>query len=242
MPAAMTHPATTRRTAKAPLRTLPEQIADELGGDIANGVIRPGERLREINIAERYGVSRAPVREAIRVLARRGLVDFYPRRGAFAIELTIDRLVDTFNVMAHLNGLATRYFALLAETEAVARLGSIVTSLEDLAEDPDCDPQEFGLAAARVGAFITRNCGSPQVASLLHHQLNNSLWNSVWRRPIDFFTPERRREAAGLARLRYAAILDHDADRADQISREMTYLARDHAIAAFSRVRDISAG
>jgi DNA-binding GntR family transcriptional regulator len=238
----MTSPAGTSTSAnradKVATRTLPEQVADDLGGDIANGTIAAGERLREVAIAERYGVSRAPVREAIRILARRGLVDFYPRRGAFAVELTVERLVDTFNVMAHINGLATRYFAVLAPPDAVARSGAMVASLEELAQDPDCDPQEFAYAAARVGTFINRNCGSPQVTSLLQHQLNNSLWTTLWRnKPIDFFTPERRREAAALARLRFTAIEQGDADRADQISREMTYLAREHAIAAFSHAR-----
>lgn len=227
-----------RKGATPSLKTLPERIADELGGQIANGIIEPGQRLREIEIAASYGVSRAPVREAIRVLARRGLVDFTPRRGAFAVELTVDTLIDTFNVMALLIGLAGRYFALMADEDMLARLATIVTSFEELAEDPDCDPMEFAFAAARVGAFINRNCGSEPVASLLHHQFNNSTWNTVWRNaPLDFLTPQRRRQAAALTRARLEAFRARDGGEADRISREMTYIARDHAVAAFSARR-----
>lgn len=224
-----------RRYGKGPPLTLPERIADDLGGQIANGVIAPGERLREIEIADHYKVSRAPVREAIRILARRHLVDFQPRRGAFAVEVTIERLIDIFNVTAHLNGLAARYFALLADEAEIEKSGAMVSALEDLAEDPDCDPQEFAFAAARVGAFIMRNCGSAHVTELLDQQLNHSLWSTLWRnKPIDFFTPERRREAAALTRERHRAILARDAERADAIGRQMTFVAREHAIAAFS--------
>ncbi|MFT3976439.1 MAG: GntR family transcriptional regulator [Sphingomonas bacterium] len=224
-----------RRSSGQSMLTLPERIADDLGGQIANGIIPPGERLREVEIAKRYGVSRAPVREAVRILARRHLVDFQPRRGAFAIEVTIERLVDIFNVMAHLNGLAARYFALLADEAALERSGSLLKALEELAEDRDCDPQEFAFAAGRVGAFITRNCGSAHITEIMQQQLNHSLWSTLWRnKPIDFFTFERRREAASLTRRRHEAFLAHDPDRADEISRRMTYLARDHAVAAFS--------
>jgi DNA-binding GntR family transcriptional regulator len=79
---------------REPLRTLPEQIADYIGGDIVRGTFQSGTRLRETELATRYGVSRAPVREAIRLLARRGMVDFTPRRGAFVVEMTVDKFLD----------------------------------------------------------------------------------------------------------------------------------------------------
>src|SRR5437870_2058546 len=70
-------PAAPRRRGER-ARTIPEQIADHLGGAIVAGDYRSGERVREQEIAGLYGVSRGPVREAIRALERRGLVEFFP--------------------------------------------------------------------------------------------------------------------------------------------------------------------
>src|SRR5215470_12769857 len=98
----MADEATERRTGwyRTAVRTLPEQIADEIGASIAGGELAGGERLLEEAIAKRFGVSRGPVREALRILVQRGLAVLYPRRGAFVVEVSLDALVDLFNTRA----------------------------------------------------------------------------------------------------------------------------------------------
>src|SRR5665647_855007 len=95
---AMQKPASRRRGERT--RTIPEQIADHVSAAIVNGEYRGGERIREQELATLYGVSRGPVREAIRTLQERGLVNFFPRRGAYVVDVTLDTIVEVFNVRA----------------------------------------------------------------------------------------------------------------------------------------------
>ena len=69
-----------------PLR---EVVCESLRNAISKGVLKPGERLMEIQLAEELGVSRTPVREAIRKLELEGYVVMLPRRGTYVSSLTI---------------------------------------------------------------------------------------------------------------------------------------------------------
>ena len=62
-------------------RTLPEQIAARLQQDILGGQLKPGDPLREVDLSERFGVSRGPVREAFRQLTQQGLLVLEPNKG-----------------------------------------------------------------------------------------------------------------------------------------------------------------
>ncbi|MGD9701795.1 MAG: GntR family transcriptional regulator [Acidimicrobiia bacterium] len=70
-------------------RTLREIVSDEIRGMITRGELKPGERLFEDRLAEQLGVSRNPVREAIRALEGTGLVEVVPRRGAYVSEFDV---------------------------------------------------------------------------------------------------------------------------------------------------------
>lgn len=93
-------------------KPLREVIFNSLREAIIIGELRPGERLMEVQLAEKMGVSRTPVREAIRKLELEGLVDMIPRKGAHVAELSIKDIMDVLEVRASLDGLAT---ALAAE-------------------------------------------------------------------------------------------------------------------------------
>src|SRR5579859_7763427 len=66
----------------------PETIATALRGELMAGVLRPGAELSQVELAERFGVSRIPIRDALRILAGEGLVEIEANRGAKAISLT----------------------------------------------------------------------------------------------------------------------------------------------------------
>jgi DNA-binding GntR family transcriptional regulator len=83
--------------------TLASQIRNSLADDITSGIIAPGSQIDEHEIAERFGASRTPVREALRELASSGLVTIEPRRGARVVELTLERIGEMFEVMARGN-------------------------------------------------------------------------------------------------------------------------------------------
>ncbi len=87
-------------------KPLRELVYEELRGLILTGQIKPGSRMMEIDIAEEMGVSRTPIREAIRKLEKEGLVTIEPRKGAYASELSVKDMVDILEVRATLEGLA----------------------------------------------------------------------------------------------------------------------------------------
>jgi DNA-binding GntR family transcriptional regulator len=77
-------------------QSTPSQITDALEEEILDGSLKPGERLREARLAEAFSVSRNSVREALRVLERKGLVRHVPHRGAEVIKLTEADVDDLF--------------------------------------------------------------------------------------------------------------------------------------------------
>ncbi|GAU80188.1 GntR family transcriptional regulator [Bosea sp. BIWAKO-01] len=102
-------PARAKPAAPAPTRTeaLRLQIADE----IVSGVLEPGTPLDEQDLAARFGVSRTPVREAIRQLSASGLVSVRPHRGALVALPTPRQLDDMFGAMAELEALCAGHAA-----------------------------------------------------------------------------------------------------------------------------------
>ena len=76
---------------------------------ILRGELKPGERLMEIHLAQRLGVSRTPVREAIRKLELEGLVLMIPRKGAVVAEITVSDLEDVLEVRLALEELAVKH-------------------------------------------------------------------------------------------------------------------------------------
>ena len=87
---------------------LSERVRRSLSDDIAAGSLRPGTPLDEQQLAQRFGTSRTPAREALRQLARDGLVEIRPRRGAVVVELSIERLADMFEMTAEMEALCVR--------------------------------------------------------------------------------------------------------------------------------------
>jgi DNA-binding GntR family transcriptional regulator len=87
-------------------------IRNAIEQDIATGDASPGARLDECSLAERFGVSRTPVREALGQLAASGMIELRPHRGAVVADVTPDRLFQMFEAMAELEaaaaGLAAR--------------------------------------------------------------------------------------------------------------------------------------
>ena len=87
-----------------PLR---EVVFETLRDAIRKGILKPGERLMEIHLAEQLGVSRTPVREAIRKLELEGYVIMMPRRGTYVSNLSIKDINEVFEIRTSLDSLAS---------------------------------------------------------------------------------------------------------------------------------------
>ena len=79
-------------------RPLREIVYEELKMQILTGKIIPGTRMMEVELADDMGVSRTPIREAIRQLEKEGLVTIEPRRGAYASQISVKDMVDILEV------------------------------------------------------------------------------------------------------------------------------------------------
>src|ERR1700760_3844794 len=91
--------------------TLAEKLASAIADGILDGVLKPGARLDEVTLAQLHGVSRTPVREALRQLAMSGLIDMRPRKGAIVAQVTSDLLEDLFGAMAEMEATCARLSA-----------------------------------------------------------------------------------------------------------------------------------
>jgi DNA-binding GntR family transcriptional regulator len=88
--------------------TLSNQIRTILADDITAGRIKPGAEIDEQELAQRFGASRTPVREALRELAASGLVIIEPRKGARVVEMTLETIGELFEVMAEVEAICVR--------------------------------------------------------------------------------------------------------------------------------------
>ena len=229
-------PAARRRGERT--RTIPEQIADHISNSIINGEYRGGERIREQEIATLYGVSRGPVRESIRMLQDRGLVNFFPRRGAYVINVTLETIVEIFNVRAVLMGLAARDLARRKDAQFIADLRDGIAEARQLAKTRSTSPQIFARAIARLGGLVAARCGNQYLSRLLRDQLNQTLWGFIWRdRPLDFFTPQRQAAAVREWEDLMAAIAAGQEARVELLQRRIFFSARDAAIKTLRKTR-----
>lgn len=102
--------------------SLHEELAVRVRKLIVEGEIQAGERINERELCLRFGVSRTPVREALKVLAREGYVRLTPNRGATAAELTEQDLAEAFPIMGALEALAGELAAEQASDEEIAAI------------------------------------------------------------------------------------------------------------------------
>lgn len=116
-----------------------DSIADTLEEEILGGLHSDGDRLDEIRIAARFGVSRTPVREALQRLARSGLAEHLPRRGVFVRQPGPVQLMEMFEVMAELEAVCARLAAVRISDAALDELRSINTRCQSAISGQDTD-------------------------------------------------------------------------------------------------------
>ncbi|MGF1553871.1 MAG: GntR family transcriptional regulator, partial [Paracoccaceae bacterium] len=102
----------------------PKSLTDRIEDLILTGAVAPGARLDEASLGRRFGVSRTPVREALRALSGSGLIELRPNRGATVAAVAAERRVEMFALMAELEALCARRAALAAGPVAGGRQGA----------------------------------------------------------------------------------------------------------------------
>ncbi|MCX6494419.1 MAG: GntR family transcriptional regulator [Actinobacteria bacterium] len=114
-----------------PNAVLSTRIADELRQAILTGELSPGERIRQEELAEQFGASRIPVREALRILVTDGLVNMVSNSGAWVSSLTQDECSEQYQIRERLEPLLLRYNLPSLTAEDLTRATDLVESMKN---------------------------------------------------------------------------------------------------------------
>ena len=110
-----------------PLR---EAVCETLRDAIRKGILEPGERLMEVQLAEELGISRTPVREAIRKLEQEGYVIMMPRRGTYVSDISTNDVKEIFEIRSALESLAAGLAARRIEPDELETLQNLLVEIE----------------------------------------------------------------------------------------------------------------
>ena len=122
---------------RLPQRALYEQVAEKLRARILNHSLGAGSWIDEQALAAEFGISRTPLREALKVLAAEGLVTMKLRRGAYVTEVSERDLADVFHLLSLLESDAAAIVAQQATTAQIAQLELLHQQLQSAADDRD---------------------------------------------------------------------------------------------------------
>ncbi|MEZ5650861.1 MAG: GntR family transcriptional regulator [Burkholderiaceae bacterium] len=197
--------------------SLPVYVAEQLMTEIESLALPPGERLSEEAIAQRFGVSRAPVREALRLLAQEELVVIEPRRGARVLSYSPEEASEMFEMRAVLFGLATELFTLRASDAQIAEYEAIAARVGVRHEGQgEPTPQSFAAGTQAASAYMVAHCGNQRLIQTMRKMTRRSF---LFYAGLAHGSPQRRAETMAEGRRMRAAIRARQAREAGEIAR-----------------------
>ncbi|WP_186526309.1 GntR family transcriptional regulator [Leekyejoonella antrihumi] len=191
------------------LRPLRDQIRERVRAWIIDGRLEPGVPVRERELAERFGVSRLPVREAIRMLEVEGFVETRARRGAIVRGLHRRDVEQEFEVREVLEVLEARLAAKHLESAGARRLRWLVDESEHMLQTDD--RARFAEVNAEFHDAISQAAGNHTLAAVLLPLAGRLQWNTAQNAHPERILAEHRRLAD--------AIASNDPDRAGEEAR-----------------------
>lgn len=189
------------------------EIIPVLEQEIVTGVLKPGSRLDESLLAERFGISRTPIREALLQLSANGLVEIRPRRGAIVATITLKDLMDMFEVMADLEALCGR---LAARRISEAEKRALIAAQQRCQSLTDGDPDDYYQA-------------NLDLHNLIYAASHNRFLEKQTKELRQRLTPHRRLQVGMPGRMKSSskehgdlvqAILDGDPQLAEELLRQ----------------------
>ncbi|MGU3496196.1 GntR family transcriptional regulator [Xanthobacteraceae bacterium A53D] len=163
--------------------TLGEQTYEELKALILTGELRPGERLAEADMAQRLGVSRTPLRQALSRLAQEKLVTKRATGGYLVVRLDSTAITDLVGLREALDTHAARLAAQVATEADLERLRACIAQLEGVAEHVDASEiaaeYDLGLRIHIIIAEATRNAALIDAVKQVYERLQLAIWLEV---------------------------------------------------------------
>ena len=164
-----------------PLRDV---VFNTLREAILKGDLKPGERLMELQLAEQLGVSRTPIREAIRMLEQEGLAVTMPRRGAEVAKMTMKDMEDVLEIREALDELAARLACHRITEEQLGRLKEAKAAFDQCTVSHDV--KTIAEADVAFHDVIYEATCNPKLVSLL-----NNLREQIYRYRVEYIKDEK---------------------------------------------------
>jgi len=172
-----------------PEAPLSDRIVQAISEAIIAGELTPGSRLREAELAARFGVSRAPLREALRLLEERRLIERLPYSGVRVIEMSAGMIADLYELREVLEGIACRRAAARITPQEIAELEALLAEEGQFAEavekgnvDRPAPIRDFHVRVAQIS-------GNAELLRLLSTDLwrhariyYRTMWKRLWKR------------------------------------------------------------
>ncbi|MBI3687118.1 MAG: GntR family transcriptional regulator [Actinobacteria bacterium] len=194
--------------------TAQQAVLAELRAMISAGELKPGDQLRQEHLAERLGVSRLPVREALRALAAEGQASYTPHRGYFVAQLSVAELTECYRVRELLEEEAVRLAVPRMSDADIAGLAQAIDEMDRA--DAAGDLVAVAAANRRYHFTLYRGAGMARLVDLIR-----IMWDAtdVYRSRY-FAEPAHRRALNDEHRAVLAAVRDRDPDTAVRLLAE----------------------
>ncbi len=204
--------------------SLSTRVFEQLEESILSGRIKPGESLIELKLSEQLGVSRTPVREAIRMLEQKGLVQIIPNKGAVVLGISEKDLEDIYTIRMYIEGLASRLAAANITDEQIRELSELV------------DLQEF--YSLKQSTSHIKDLDSRFHEKIYEYSNNRTLQHTlsdlhhmvVRYRQLSFAAEGRAEKAIEEHRQILQALARHDQDAAEKLTVQHISNAKDNLL------------
>ena len=194
-------------------QTLREKILEMIRDAILKGTMKPGERVSEPELAERFGISRTPIREAFRQLESEGYLEVIPRKGAVVASLSERDIEEFYAIKIILEGFAAKMAAENLTEKDIERLESINERLQKIADEGDV--KNFFRVHNEFHDLFIKAAGNEK----LYEMINQLVMKFKRLRLASLSQPGRMEISVEEHRNMIEAFKNHDGERADSLVR-----------------------
>lgn len=217
-------------------QTLREKILETIRDAILKGTLKPGERVSEPELAERFGISRTPIREAFRQLESEGYLQVIPRKGAVVASLSERDIEEFYAIKIILEGFAAKMAAEKLTDKDIEKLEAINTRLAQIAKDGDV--KSFFRVHNEFHELFIKAAGNEK----LYDMINQLVMKFKRLRLASLSVPGRMEISVEEHRNMIQAFKEHDGERADSLVRHAATIGADVLIQSMSQQEGMAAG
>ncbi|WP_043929757.1 GntR family transcriptional regulator [Bacillus sp. EB01] len=207
------------------IKSLRDIVLESLRESIITGKIKPGEHLKERQLAEAMGISTTPIKEALRILSHEGLVETYPRKGAYVSHMVETSIAEILMVRASLESLSARLCTDKIDEKGLRELEVQINRMEHIVRSKDTE--RLSLENTKFHQMIQQGAENPVIKQMLSVIVN---YDNMFRKKALSLEMEVEEGFAEHRKI-FEAIRDRDSELAekrmkDHIMRTTTHVMK----------------